>query len=170
MMQQIEKLHYYEDTNAQMLRLMYQNNDYCMEFYLARNPDKPICPFMIDENKVMYRRVDARIPKFTHRKKTQLIPVLRNMGVTDMFSQATSDFYKVCDKNAFVSMMVLEAVVIVDEKKTEAAGVTVAVSVNKSCLLPNQAPVLFNANRTFTYRIVHIPTRTDLFVGCYNGN
>lgn len=72
------------------------------------------------------------------------------------------------DNNIYISTMVHEAVVIVDENGTEAAAVSMAISKNFSHPEPSK-PIVFYANRSFVYYIRHMSTNTILFLGDYQG-
>lgn len=115
--------------------------------------------------------VEVHLPKFTHRKNIDLIPLMQKMGVTDVFSSLKSQLDKMTIIGVtYVSTMIHEAVVIVDEDGTEAAAVTVAVCVNESCSMRKPKSTVFYANRSFIYYIKHVPTNTLLFVGDFQGN
>ena len=72
-------------------------------------------------------------------------------------------------KTAYVSAMIHEAVIIVDENGIEAAASTIAI-VKMECCIVNPEPKIFYANHSFIYYIKHIPTNTLLIVGDYHGN
>ncbi|XWV24548.1 serine proteinase inhibitor [Tupanvirus deep ocean] len=164
---------YFEDHSVQIVELPYKGKDFCMGFVLPKESLTIDCcsDYLGRCNLTSSRYVEVHIPKFTQRKNLDLVPVMKSMGVTDMFCLASrlDNMIQVADKYAYVSTMIHEAVVIVDEDGTEAAAVTVAVCRMESCCI-QPVPVVFRANRSFVYYIKHIPTNTLLFIGDYHGN
>lgn len=175
MMMQTGNFPYHEDEHVQILELPYKGREFCMGFILPRDTSnvgmdtahtylscKKNDLFTKDSWHYKTREVEVHVPKFTQRKKENLVPLLRRLGVNDMFS-ATEARLEITPNNPYVSVMVHEAVVIVDESGTEAAAVTAAVLQEKCCLPPQ--PKVFYANHSFVYYIRHIETGTLLFVG-----
>ena len=165
---------YHEDDHIQLVELSYVGNKYCMGFILPKNRltvDNCIGYIGKDFSRAKMRFVEVHIPKFTQRKKIDLIPLMKKMGVTDIFSSKDACLDKMisANLNTYVSTMIHEAVVIVDEDGTEAAATTMAVCTMESCCMTPNA-VVFNANRSFVYYIKHYPTNTLLFVGDFHGN
>jgi serine protease inhibitor len=160
---------YYEDNNGQIVELPYKGKEFCMGIILPKIiMDIDSCANYLSKNVDCYaKHVEVHIPKFTQRKNMDLIPYMQQMGVTDIFYPATSKLGNMV-AGAYVSTMIHEAVVIVDEAGTEAAAVTTAVC-TLGCARMKPKPIIFNANRSFIYYIKHIPTNTLLFVGDFHG-
>ena len=158
---------YYEDGDVQIVELPYVNKDYCMGFVLPKNNDVNCHKYLMNA-KYEKQYIDARIPKFTQRCNIDLISVLSELGLVDIFTpNAALD--KMCDgAKPYVGVMIHEAVVIVSETGTEAAAVTVAVCTLGSCCIGPKA-IIFNADHTFAYYIKHYPSNMPLFVGKYSG-
>ena len=171
MMTNTKHYSYYEDKFAQIVNLPYLGNEFCMGIILPReNIDVNKCGNHLVAN-IAYttQYVEVHLPKFTHRKNIDLIPFMQKMGVTDIFSPLKSQLDKMTIiGGTYVSTMIHEAVVIVDEAGTEAAAVTVCVT--ESCSRRKPKSTVFYANRSFIYYIKHIPTNTLLFVGDFHGN
>ena len=68
----------------------------------------------------------------------------------------------------YVSFILQEAVIIVDEEGTEATAATIASLYTNFNQRSSDVPV-FRADRTFQYVVRYIPTNTILFTGVYDG-
>jgi len=157
---------YYSDSAVALLEMPYKGH-FCMGFILPQLIVQP--EFMADLASKNHdkSKVRVRIPKFTQRKNIDLIPVLKCLGINDLFtSKAKLD--DMCE-GIYVSNMLHEAVVIVDEKGTEASAATVAICVDGCMQSEEKPPITFNANHPFVYYIKYVPTKTILFIGCYDG-
>lgn len=159
---------YYEDSNVQMVELMYKEREYCMGIILPKEfVSIDSCVDYLGKNIPFEREyVKVSMPKFTQRRNIDLIPHMKKLGVTNMFD-STSQLDNMCI-DTYVSTMIHEAVVIVDEVGTEASAVTVAVCQSKS-IRNDPEPKIFQADHSFIYYIKHIPTKTLLFVGDFHG-
>jgi serpin B len=140
---------------------------FCMGFILPQLIVQP--EFMADLASKSHDKtnVRVRIPKFTQRKNIDLIPILRCLGINDLFT-SNAKLDDICE-GIYVSNMLHEAVVIVDEKGTEASATTVAICVTKCMHFEEEPQATFNANHPFVYYIKYVPTKTIMFVGCYDG-
>ena len=105
------------------------------------------------------------IPKFTQRNRLNLKQHISKLGLRSLFTEADLS-NMVTDKNndQYVEEIIQECVVIVDEYKTEAAAAAV-VCYNDCC----SDGVVFIADHTFIYSILHEPTQTPVFLGMYDG-
>ena len=165
LMFQSEDFPYYEDDRVQMLRMLYENQEYAMEFFLARQADQVVYPF--NPERVSEQRVLAYIPKFKQRSKLNLIPILQKLGLTNMFDPFSAEFGNMAGEPTFVSKMIHETVVDVNESRTTAASATLNMMVGITSA--DSKFFTFRADRTFSYRIIHLPTQTTLFVGVFDG-
>ena len=160
---------YFEDDDCQMLEMPYKGKEFCMGFILPKIESNMDLAYYFTDSHTLYKQeIQVHIPKFTHRKNINLVPLLKTMGLTDLFDPAKSKLDGISKAGAYVSVMIHEAVVIVDEAGTEAAAVTVACVTKESCSMSK--PIVFNANHSFVYYIKHQPSNTILFVGDYHGN
>jgi len=82
--------------------------------------------------------------------------------MTDAFDVAKADFSKMSPQPLFVSDVVHQAFVSVDEAGTEAAAATAVIM--KAGAAPSE-PVTLDVNRPFLFFVRDIPTNTVLFVG-----
>jgi serine protease inhibitor len=161
---------YREDEVAQLVELMYKGKEFCMGIILPKEPlSINVCTnYLKGDIPLMPTEVQVHIPKFTQRKNIDLVPYMKKLGVMDIFTLA-SEMDRMVSVPAYVSTMIHEAVVIVDEAGTEAAAVTVA-AIKRQCMMMKPEPIIFYANRSFVYYIKHMPTNTLLFVGDFHGN
>ncbi|ARF10065.1 serpin [Indivirus ILV1] len=169
MMTQTNNFNYHENNDLQIIEIPYKQNDYTMGIILPKGDEIPIISnnkfiSLIDNLKT--ERIELYLPKFTHRKNIQLVPILQNLGITDLFNSNAN--LNISDK-AYVSKIIHESVVIVDEKGTEAAAVTVVIMKSMAVMPLYIKPIIFRADHEFIYYIRHIPTNTLLFYGNFNG-
>ena len=109
------------------------------------------------------------LPKFELENKFPLIGVMKQLGVTDLFT-TDADFSRMVQPGAWktlhVAVMRHKATIQVDEEGTIATGATVAVGTLKA--MPRK-PQSFIANRPFLFLIVDDRTAGILFLGRYTG-
>lgn len=186
-----ENIPYYETDDYQMIELPYltpkdaitgkpKKSVFSMGFILPKysNDDKSYKKFTflwpeIEENIERLsskNEIDVTIPKFTQRSRYDLIPILKNMGITSLFNPSMADLKSISESaDLYVSQAIHEAVVIVDEKGTEAAAATVVRMRLTSMKMPAKDPIIFKADHTFTYYIRHTEQNIILFLGHYDG-
>ena len=168
MMKHSEYFPYYEDDRVQLVELPYNNCDLCMGVILPKEPNNDFTSYLRKNAKYNADYVEVHLPKFTKRKNIDLIPIMKKLGVTDLFdSNCRMD--EMIDGKAHVSTMVHDAMVVVNEHGTEASAATVLFYVKESCCDDQPPAKIFYANRTFVYYIKHMPTGMLLFVGSYDG-
>lgn len=107
--------------------------------------------------------VQLSMPRWTMRFNRQLKPALTALGMPTAFDPERADFSNMTtQEKLFVSFIVHEAVMTVDEAGVEAAAATVGGMAGTSA--PSEIQVL-RLDRPFLHALVHVPTRTPLFVG-----
>jgi serine protease inhibitor len=154
---------FYENLTMQTVRLLYQNTDYCMDIILPHS-DINHCKQHIDH--IIYQNImiTIKMPRFTHRQQINLIPYLIQLGINDLFdNQCRLDHIS---KSVFVSKLIHETVVIVEETGTTAASSTFVQGNIKSARIPHK---IFIVDRPFIYCIRYLPKNILLFVGDYHG-
>ncbi|XP_017842139.1 serine protease inhibitor 77Ba [Drosophila busckii] len=102
--------------------------------------------------------VEVIMPKFTTTTDFNLVKLLNNMGIRDLFDQSRSDLSRLAD-GLFAKLCIHSTKIIVDELGTTAAAVTAASLSNKS------TPPKFQLNRPFQYMIIDKSTHLLLFAG-----
>ncbi len=172
MMNQINHYKYCKNDLAQVIELPYVNTDYVMGIILPLDrthisKSDPISSLDFFNQNALMTKIDLYVPKFTHRENLDLGPILKKMGLVDLFGPK-ADLSGMAD-DLFISKIIHEAVVIVDETGTEAAAVTAIVLREMAARPDNIKPVIFKADHSFVYYIEHKPSRTILFVGLFDG-
>jgi len=109
------------------------------------------------------RDVIVTIPKFKMTHKFSLESVLRAMGMTDAFSQAADFSGMTGRRDLFLSAVIHQAYVDVNEEGTEAAAATGGVMTLTS-MMPDRVPV-FRADHSFLFLIRDKTSGSILFFG-----
>ncbi|XP_062857596.1 alpha-1-antitrypsin homolog [Trichomycterus rosablanca] len=110
-------------------------------------------------DKLFRSSVDLFMPKFSISASSCLGDTLKEMGMTDAFADS-ADFSGISEETKLKASKVLhQAVLKVDEKGTEAAGVTTIE------IMPMSLPDTMNLNRPFLVFIVEDSTKSILFMG-----
>ena len=108
--------------------------------------------------------VAVALPKFRQRTSTQLIPVLRQLGVQDAFTDA-ADFTGITTaERLLIGAVVHQAYIDVDEQGTEAAAAT-AIGMRAMALRREPEPIPFTVDRPFLFAITDTATGLPLFLG-----
>jgi serpin B len=107
--------------------------------------------------------LDLRLPKWTFRTAASLNGTLAALGMPTAFDERTADFAGMTgDEQLYISEVMHQAFIAVDEAGTEAAAAT-AVAVSDSSAGP--LPVSMVVDRPFLFVIHDLPTATPLFIG-----
>ena len=163
-----DKLPYYEDDDVQAIELPYKGDGLSMVIVLPKDGDidsyvKDINLNTIsDINNGFYdAEMEIHIPKFKLETKYELVPTMKQLGMNDAFGPA--DFSGMSDQGEapYISNIVHQTFIEVDEKGTEAAAATAVVMRETSA--GNQH--FFNANSPFLYIIKQNDTGNILFMG-----
>ena len=110
------------------------------------------------------KEVILSLPKFEHRLRCSMKPILQKMGVHEVFT-TQADLSKIANET-YVTQIIHEVVVKLDENGTEAAAAT-AIMTN-SFSVGESKGIIFNANHPFYYAIIHVPSHLNLFSGIYS--
>jgi serine protease inhibitor len=110
-------------------------------------------------------RVDVTLPRFKTSSSFSLSETLGALGMKKAFSYPGADFSGMDDgHDLFISAVVHQAVVDVDEHGTEAAAAT-AVMMAAGAAPPTEPPALFRADHPFLFLIRDTKSGVVLFVG-----
>jgi serpin B len=108
--------------------------------------------------------VALALPKFRQRTSAGLIPVLRQLGVQDAFTDA-ADFTGITTaERLLIGAVVHQAYIDVDEQGTEAAAAT-AIAMRPMALRQQPQPIPFTVDRPFLFAILDTATGLPLFLG-----
>ncbi len=170
MMHQKPFFRYAQVGDLQALELPYKGNDLSMLVLLPQAESLNVWAEFTWEKVQQLRsqmkttEVDVSFPKFKVEARLSLARTLSGMGMPDAFDRYRADLSGMTGKkDCFISAVVHEAVIDVNEKGTEAAGAT-GVVVKPGVVLAEE-PVVFRADHPFLYMIIHKPSDSILFMG-----
>lgn len=172
MMRQTQSFGLYQDEQLQVLEMPYKGNDLSMLVLLPRKPDglgdleKSLTAAKLAtwSQGAQSQRVVVEIPKFTMRQTIDLVPVLKALGVNDLFAAGKADLSGMDGtRELFVSTVAHGAFVRVDEEGTEAAAATV-VTVTRAAAIAGQVQT-FRADHPFLFVIRHNTSGGIVFMG-----
>ena len=106
---------------------------------------------------------DVVLPKFSLECRTDMVPLLKNMGMTSAFDGDTADFSRTLENPAtlWIGQAYQSVYIEVDQEGTKAAAGTVVSE--ESC-----EPERIAFDRPFLYMIVETKNMTPLFTGVFN--
>lgn len=155
---------YYEDDCVKMVKLPYKDRKTSM--YVAIPAEKAVD---LDKNieKMESKRVKLSLPKFKTEFGIKLVDILMQMGIQTAFLPGRADFSSMFTEsdNVFITDVVHKTFINVDENGTEAAAVT-GIEMEKTSI-PTDDPVVFSADKPFTYFIRDDVNGEILFMGEY---
>ncbi len=173
LMMRMGNYYYMENKLLQAIELPYKGNVLSMVLILPKEKgglDKVEQALSVSLLKEIYKglwqtRVMVYVPHFKARSRMQLVDVLKRLGMDKAFSM-DADFSKMTGKpDLFISAVMHEAVVEVDEKGAEAAAATGVVMATKAVGPRVEKPITFRADHPFLYVIRHRETGAILFMG-----
>jgi len=170
MMAQSERFRFVRQPGVAAIELPYAGNDLSMVVIL---PDSDIDAFSASlslesllklRNAMQAQQVDLSLPRFKFETRSYLEQVLSRMGMPAAFSKKQADFSGMTGKqNLFISHVIHQAMIDVDEEGTEAAAATAVIMSFKAMHVVKRES--FRADRPFLFLIVHNPTGSILFMG-----
>ena len=171
MMHKTARFNYFEDSDFQMLELAYEDARYSMIIFLPKdiaydfsktNPKALTQKF---EEGRRNKEIWLTFPKFDLSSRYDLIPVLQALGLTDAFNPATADLSKIFTDSTdiYVDSAIHEIRIIVNEKETKAAAVTMF-GLKATSAMP-ESPITFKADHPFCYVIRDKELGINLFTG-----
>ncbi|MGE3805548.1 MAG: serpin family protein [Gemmataceae bacterium] len=162
----------YQDADVQMLELPYEGKSLSMLVVLPRKKDglaeveKGLTADKLDTwlGKMGRPEVVVSLPKFKTTAKFELAPVLSKMGMPSPFSDR-ADFSGMNGgkESLFISNVIHQGFVDVNEEGTEAAAATAVVIRPTSAAIDR--PVVFRADHPFLFLIRDHTTGSILFLG-----
>jgi serpin B len=167
-------LNYAENDDVQMLQLPYKDEELSMYILLPKENDISALESKLDraflENLKgdMYGEwVDVYLPKFKFELKYDIVPPLKDLGMNLAFG-AGADFSGMAEdgrKDLFISDVIHQSFVEVNEKGTEAAAATAVVVAMGAADDDEPDPVEFKADNPFIFFIEHQESGQILFMG-----
>ena len=113
-----------------------------------------------------------RIPKFKVEESYDLKPILRHLGISEIFDRTTANFTKMVSPQlnshgVYVSNARHKSYIEVNEESSEAAAATTLEITLTSALINPTPPFEFIADHPFMFVILDNETKTTLFMGRY---
>jgi serine protease inhibitor len=172
MMKMEAGLQIYSDPALSMVEIPYGQGNFVMDVILPSESDQfasvlesltqerwtEITQGLFDQNVIL------SLPKFQFEFENDLIPMLRALGITDLFEPSMADLSGINGTGGlFVSKVKHKTYIDVNEEGTEAAAVT-AVEVELTSVGPDN-DFYFTVNRPFIFVIREKTTGVILFTG-----
>ncbi len=111
--------------------------------------------------------VDVKLPAFETSTSLRLNDIMTSLGVERAFNPMLAEFPDFCNTPTYISAMLQDAKIEVNEEGTKAAAVTTIIATTG---VQKERHAQFYANRPFLYAIVENNTNTIFFIGQYMGN
>jgi serpin B len=172
LMRQTERFRYAEGEGLQALELPYKGGDVSMIIVLPREKDglgkleQSLTAKALEGwlSKLAPRQVAVELPRFRVEARLQLAETLAAMGMPLAFSGA-ADFSGISTaQNLYLSRVIHQAFVDVNEAGTEAAAATAVVAKEAAAPVP-ETPVVFRADHPFLFLLRDQRTGSILFLG-----
>lgn len=165
------EFNYGETDKLQILELPYEGNELSMLILLPKNDDLKSLEESLSYNnlhewkKLLFeQRVDVYLPRFKFETKYFMAEDLEQMGMPLAFSRG-ADFSGMSGiKDLFISKVIHQAFVEVNEEGTEAAAATAVMMEKGLVVAPEPIPV-FKADHPFIFIIQDNATGNILFIG-----
>jgi serpin B len=164
------RFNYAETENLQMLELPYDGEELSMLILLPKGDGLKSLEDSLDAERLAalksgmtHEQVDVHLPKFKFETKYFMADTLKQMGMPTAFS-GDADFSGMTGKkDLFISEVIHQAFVEVNEEGTEAAAAT-AVIMKLTAVSPESAKT-FRADHPFIFLIQEKSTGNILFMG-----
>ncbi|MCL5281324.1 MAG: serpin family protein [Planctomycetes bacterium] len=171
MMNQQARFGYAEADGLQVLEMPYVGQELSMVVLLPKESagigdlEKALTAENVSKwlGGIRKQEVIVAVPKFKMTHKFSLGDVLQAMGMTDAFSRQADFSGMTGRRDLFISAVVHQAYVDVNEEGTEAAAAT-GVTMKLTAIAPGRIPV-FRADHPFLFLIRDIRSGSILFLG-----
>ncbi len=175
------KLRYVQMEEWQVLELPYEGQDLSMVIFLPEfdqtKPGSSLTQHRTSlswkkliawQNQLEPTKIKVYLPKFKLKTHYYLGSHLKRLGMKQAFGMQANFAGMTGNQDLFISKVIHQAMVEVDEKGTEAAASTAVVAEFKSAPGGAEGPPIFRADHPFFFVIKHQPTDTILFMGEVN--
>ena len=121
-----------KDLQSQVVSLKYEDPNFTMLIFLP-NKNIGLDSFRLNlkandfskiHNSLNSEDLLLGMPKFKLGFKTPLVPTFKDLGVFDIFNEASADLYKISNESLAVSNILHETKIEVNEEGSEAAAIT----------------------------------------------
>ena len=162
---------YLETETAQILDIPYKGEKLVLTLFLpkAGHSMEAAVASLSKTNLTQFKLGDVAVsfPKFTFKANFNLPKNLMNLGMTDAFNGKANFSGMNGNRELYISDVVHEAFIEVNEVGTEAAAAT-AVLVAARGIFVEPEPIRFLADRPFAFAIRVVGSDTILFLGVVN--
>ena len=163
---------FYQGQKFSAIDLKFTDDEYSMTFILPENDsnvydfvngysEKEFYEFYIDlyANKLQEGRIMIRIPKFEIEAHKNMKDILEKMGMETAFDDADLSNMGTFPGHTYISRVLHDTFLKIDEKGAEGAAVT-TVGIGVESLPPQ-----IEFSRPFLFVIRHVETNTPIFIG-----
>lgn len=157
----------YRDDDISMVELKYRDDGKDLSFYAAMtdsvDPEKYI-------DKMTDKKVQLSLPKFKGDTTLNMNNYVKALGMNTMFDRNSADFSNIFtnkNESVFVSDILQNTVIDVDEEGTEAASTTVMMMNATSAMPEPELILIMKFDKPFTYFVRDNATGEILFMGRY---
>ena len=166
------RFNYAETNETQILELPYQGDDVSMLILLPKGDnlqglEQSLTADKLDELKAMLSETELAgvyMPRFKFETKYFMVDTLKNMGIEKAFDPNEADFSGMDGtKNLYISNVIHQAFIEVNETGTEAAAATVVIMTMTA--MPATPKPVFRADHPFIFIIQQRDTGNILFIG-----
>lgn len=162
------KFNYAETDDLQILEMPYSGEELSMLVFLPKNNnlqglEQPLTLEKLNEwkNMLKEKKIDVYMPKFKFETKYFMAKDLAEMGMPTAFSGAADFSGMTGRRNLYISKVIHQAFVEVNEEGTEAAGATAVIMNEKGAIMST----VLRADHPFIFLIQEKNTGNILFLG-----
>ena len=172
MMHSKENIMYYENSDMQVVEIPYKDNKLSMLIFLPIKKDgieeveKTINNKLYSQilSSLKAEEVELSLPKFKTTFNIYLEKALTNIGMPIAFKDSADFSGMTGRKDLYITQVIHQAFINVNESGTEAAAATAAIMGMKMNVMKNK-PKIFSANHPFIFLIKDNATGSILFMG-----
>jgi len=160
----------YKDLESQIISLQYEDPNFTMMIFL---PDSDSGLQTLSQklkqknltqihNSLNPREMLLRLPKFQTGYKTELVSAFQLLGVSDIFAADSADLAGITPEPVFISDIIHQTKIEVNEEGSEAAAVTgIQIDIRSG----GSSPIMLNINKPFFFVIQDLKNNIPLFMG-----
>ena len=170
MMKQTKSFNYTTNESFSIAEFPYGNEAFSMVVLLP-NENKTLeeclriftADYWMKDVEMSMRKLNVLFPLFEMNYETDLINVMKEMGVSDAFNIDNADFSLMTSSSVYLNLLKQATYIKVDEKGTEAASVTLGAGMNTDA--GPTTTIDFFINRPFAFLIKEKSTGNILYMG-----
>merc|ERR1711962_983751 len=148
----------YEDPNFTMI-IIFPDSESGLQSLSQKLKGKNLTKI---HNSLNPREMLLTLPKFKTGYKTELVSAFQSLGVSDIFAADSADLSGITSEPVFVSDIIHQTKIEVNEEGSEAAAVTgFQIDIRNG----GSTPIMLNINRPFFFVIQDLKNNIPLFMG-----